>query len=103
MRSPPTKMMPSPRATIPLVPLIGQSRNPTPRAAHSRASRSVSAGEMVLICTTVRPRAVALRHDVVTDDVAARRAQTTGHRGAEQPEPDHPDGRHAAQQALHGG
>src|SRR6266850_6854007 len=49
--SPPTKITPSPLATMPLVPLMGQSRKTSPRAAVSRARRSVSEGEMVLICT----------------------------------------------------
>ena len=47
----PARTMPSPRATIPLVPLIGQSRKPRPRASTSRASRTLSAGEIVLIWT----------------------------------------------------
>src|SRR6266545_3179289 len=47
--------MPSPRSTMALVPLTGQSRKPRLRAPTSRASRSVSIGEMVLICMTVRP------------------------------------------------
>src|SRR5437867_2769882 len=55
LRSPPTKMIPSPCATMALVPLIGQSRNARPLAVTSRARRSVSAGEMVLIWMIVAP------------------------------------------------
>ena len=64
---------------MPLVPLIGQSRKSTPRAAHSRASRWVSAGEIVLICTTVRPRAVAARPRApsTTSSTAASEGSTT--------------------------
>ncbi len=38
-----------------LVPLTGQSRKAKPRASASRARRSVRAGEIVLIWTSVRP------------------------------------------------
>ena len=48
-------MIPLPRSTMPLVPLIGQSRNPSPRRVTSWVRRSVSAGEIVLIWMTVTP------------------------------------------------
>src|SRR5882724_7654479 len=54
-RSPPTMKLPSPRSTMEVVPLTGQSRNPRPLAVTSRARRSVSAGEIVLIWKTVSP------------------------------------------------
>src|SRR6266508_350997 len=48
-------MMPSPRSTMALVPLTGQSRKPSLRADISSASRVVSVGEIVLIWITVSP------------------------------------------------
>jgi hypothetical protein len=44
-----------------LVPLTGQSRNGTPRAVASAARRSVSACEMVLICTSGWPERAPAR------------------------------------------
>src|SRR5436190_6055221 len=73
-------MMPSPRATIPLVPLIGQSRNARPFAPTSRARRSVSVGEMVLIWMIVCPAWPATaspRGPRTTSSTAASDGRTT--------------------------
>src|SRR5207244_2736340 len=79
-RSPPTNTIPSPRATIALVPLIGASRNASPFAVTSRARRSVSAGEMVLIWMMVRPGGPATarpRDPSTTSSTDARDGRTT--------------------------
>ena len=79
-RSPPTKTIPSPCATMALVPLIGASRNARPFAATSRAKRSVSAGEMVLIWMMVRPgglNATRPRGPSTTSSTDARDGSTT--------------------------
>src|SRR5947207_3157715 len=73
-------MMPSPRATMPLVPLIGQSRNARPFAPTSRARRSVSVGEMVLIWMIVCPAWPATaspRGPRTTSSTAASDGRTT--------------------------